>query len=53
MATSMSTIRRNRSRPAAYVIAPGKAPHQGTRGKRALFLHAPSTQGVLVEITGK
>ncbi|MCX6923251.1 MAG: VOC family protein [Verrucomicrobia bacterium] len=27
--------------------------HQGTRGKRALFLHKAATQGVLVELTGK
>ena len=34
-------------------VATGKAPHQGTQGKRALFLDASSTHGVLVEITGK
>jgi methylmalonyl-CoA/ethylmalonyl-CoA epimerase len=27
--------------------------HQGTRGKRALFLEKAATQGVLVELTGK
>lgn len=27
--------------------------HQGTRGKRALFLDKAATQGVLVELTGK
>lgn len=27
-------------------------PHQGTQGKRALFLDAQHTQGVLVELTG-
>jgi methylmalonyl-CoA/ethylmalonyl-CoA epimerase len=31
--------------------APAK-PHQGTRGKRALFLDAKNTQSVQVEITG-
>jgi methylmalonyl-CoA/ethylmalonyl-CoA epimerase len=29
------------------------APHQGTRGKRALFLNKPVSQGVQVEITGR
>ncbi len=28
------------------------APHQGTRGKRALFLDRAATQGVQVEVTG-
>jgi methylmalonyl-CoA/ethylmalonyl-CoA epimerase len=28
-------------------------PHQGTRGKRALFLDKSATQGVQVELTGK
>ena len=28
-------------------------PHQGTRGKRALFLESSATQGVQVEVTGK
>jgi len=28
------------------------APHQGTQGKRALFINASATQGVPVEITG-
>jgi methylmalonyl-CoA epimerase len=27
-------------------------PHQGTRGKRAVFLEATATQGVRVELTG-
>jgi hypothetical protein len=29
------------------------APHQGTQGKRALFLNKIATQNVQVEITGK
>jgi methylmalonyl-CoA epimerase len=29
------------------------APHQGTQGKRALFLDKTATQGVQVELTGK
>jgi methylmalonyl-CoA/ethylmalonyl-CoA epimerase len=29
------------------------APHQGTQGKRALFLEKSATQGVQVEVTGK
>jgi len=29
------------------------APHQGTQGKRALFLDSAATQGVQVELTGK
>jgi len=29
------------------------APHQGTQGKRALFLDKAATQGVQVELTGK
>lgn len=28
-------------------------PHQGTQGKRAVFLDATATQGVRVELTGK
>jgi len=32
-------------------VAP--APHQGTQGKRALFLGRGATQGVQVEVTGK
>jgi methylmalonyl-CoA/ethylmalonyl-CoA epimerase len=28
-------------------------PHQGTRGKRAVFLDQAATQGVQVELTGK
>jgi methylmalonyl-CoA epimerase len=34
-------------------LAPAVAPHQGTEGKRALFLLKGETQGVQVEITGK
>ena len=35
-------------------LAPGEPhPHQGTQGKRALFLDRASTQGVQVELTGK
>ena len=33
-------------------LATGAAPHQGTRGKRALFLDPAATAGVRVEITG-
>jgi methylmalonyl-CoA/ethylmalonyl-CoA epimerase len=34
-------------------IEPGEPqPHQGTQGKRALFLEKSSTGGVLVELTG-
>lgn len=33
-------------------LAPEVAPHQGTQGKRALFLRKDATQGVQVEITG-
>jgi methylmalonyl-CoA/ethylmalonyl-CoA epimerase len=34
-------------------LAPGEpAPHQGTLGKRALFLDKAGTQGVQVELTG-
>ncbi|RPI79240.1 MAG: VOC family protein [Planctomycetaceae bacterium] len=29
-----------------------KAPHQGTQGKRALFLDPSATQGVTLEVTG-
>lgn len=36
---------------AGLVKAP--APHQGTQGKRALFLNKAATQGVQVEVTGK
>ena len=41
---------------AAMADAPvptGPAPHQGTQGKRALFLDKASTQNVQVEVTGK
>lgn len=35
-------------------LPPGQpAPHQGTLGKRAMFLDATTTQGVRVELTGK
>ena len=35
-------------------LAPGEAhPHQGTLGKRALFLDRAGTQGVQVELTGQ
>jgi methylmalonyl-CoA/ethylmalonyl-CoA epimerase len=34
-------------------IPPTAAPHQGTRGKRAVFLDKTSTQGVQVELTGQ
>ncbi len=37
----------------AQGFASGLKPHQGTRGKRALFLDKKVTQGVQVEITGK
>ncbi len=33
-------------------LAGDAAPHQGTLGKRALFLMKPATQGVQVEVTG-
>jgi methylmalonyl-CoA/ethylmalonyl-CoA epimerase len=42
----------------AFVDLPGQglptapAPHQGTQGKRALFLAAGPTQGVQLEVTG-
>lgn len=42
----------HRSLPAAGVgVAP--QPHQGTQGKRALFLDKAATQGVQVEVTGR
>jgi methylmalonyl-CoA/ethylmalonyl-CoA epimerase len=35
-------------------VAPGEGqPHQGTQGKRALFLDTTTTDGVQVELTGK
>jgi methylmalonyl-CoA/ethylmalonyl-CoA epimerase len=34
-------------------VPAGAAPHQGTQGKRALFLDFAGTQGVRVELTGK
>jgi methylmalonyl-CoA/ethylmalonyl-CoA epimerase len=36
----------------ALCIQPAPKPHQGTRGKRALFLDKTTTDGVLVELTG-
>lgn len=39
---------------AAQGLPPGQPrPHQGTRGKRALFLDRAATDGVPVELTGK
>ena len=39
----------------SHLPVPGAAPapHQGTQGKRALFLDQKATHGVQVEITGK
>ena len=38
----------------AHDLAPGEpAPHQGTQGKRALFLDRSETGNVQVELTGK
>lgn len=38
----------------AHGLAPGEpAPHQGTQGKRALFLDPAGTGSVLVELTGR
>jgi methylmalonyl-CoA/ethylmalonyl-CoA epimerase len=37
---------------AAAGLSTGADPHQGTQGKRALFLAKHATQGVQVEITG-
>ena len=34
-------------------VATAPQPHQGTQGKRALFLDQNATQGVQVELTGK
>lgn len=34
-------------------LAGAPPPHQGTQGKRALFLAKDQTQGVVVEITGR
>lgn len=34
-------------------VATAAAPHQGTLGKRALFLDRSETDGILVEVTGK
>jgi methylmalonyl-CoA/ethylmalonyl-CoA epimerase len=38
---------------AASPVPPAPAMHQGTQGKRALFLDKSATQGVQVEFTGK
>jgi methylmalonyl-CoA/ethylmalonyl-CoA epimerase len=43
----VSEAQRNSPVPTAPI------PHQGTRGKRALFLDKEATQGVQVEVTGK
>jgi methylmalonyl-CoA/ethylmalonyl-CoA epimerase len=38
----------------ALGLPPGESqPHQGTEGKRALFLHREATDGVQVELTGQ
>lgn len=34
-------------------IEPAPAPHQGTQGKRALFIQKQATAGIQVELTGK
>jgi methylmalonyl-CoA/ethylmalonyl-CoA epimerase len=34
-------------------VPPAPKPHQGTQGKRAVFLDKTATQGVQVELTGK
>jgi methylmalonyl-CoA/ethylmalonyl-CoA epimerase len=39
--------------PARDLAAGEPQPHQGTRGKRALFVDRAGTQGVPVELTGK
>ena len=36
----------------AQGLPTAKAPHQGTQGKRALFLDASASQGVQLEVTG-
>ena len=36
----------------ASPVPTASRPHQGTRGKRALFLDRSATQGVTVEVTG-
>lgn len=38
---------------AASPVATASAAHQGTQGKRALFLDRTATQGVQVEVTGR
>jgi len=37
----------------AHGLPSAASPHQGTQGKRALFLDRPATQGVQVEVTGR
>lgn len=37
---------------AAATVPAAASPHQGTQGKRALFLDRSATQGVQVELTG-
>ncbi len=37
---------------AASPVATAQRPHQGTQGKRALFLDRNETQGIQVELTG-
>ncbi len=38
----------------AHGLAPARPePHQGTQGRRALFVDAAGTDGVLVELTGR
>jgi hypothetical protein len=39
--------------PAHDLAAGEPQPHQGTQGKRALFVDRAGTQGVQVELTGK
>jgi methylmalonyl-CoA/ethylmalonyl-CoA epimerase len=36
-----------------YALEPAPALHQGTQGKRALFIQKATTDGVQVELTGK
>lgn len=33
-------------------LKPAPAPHQGTKGKKALFIDADSTSGIRIELTG-
>jgi hypothetical protein len=37
----------------ASPVATAPEPHQGLRGKRAVFLDSAATQGVAVELTGR